>query len=341
MRLASLLGTALLLGSASCTYEVPGLEDGGLLGAATPNVDASVDGGGVFPSEAGSGGHPPDAGAAADGPCTGLLCACTTNAECSSPTADVTPICAQSSIVGADLGHAGFCTQPCCTSADCADDTVCFASGQGGNYCVDPAWLGRSAPGASVGGVACTAGTQCRSGLCLANGACADTCCSFGNTGAECAGGWQCAFGDFPGNASFDNHFSGRCGPPGGSGALNDTCSQNSDCAGGLCVTGGGPPFCTEPCSTSTGCGGGNDCTWYEEGTDVCFACLPQAGNGPNGSQCSNDGQCLNYWCNGSDECTSVCFNDAACTSVSGWHCTPQQENVSETATYYILGCGP
>ena len=64
-----------------------------------------------------------------------------------------------------------FCTKPCCTTADCDSSTVCFATGAGGNYCVNPTWIGRTATfGTATGGAACKVDSDCRSGLCAASG---------------------------------------------------------------------------------------------------------------------------------------------------------------------------
>jgi hypothetical protein len=250
-------------------------------------------------------------------------------------------ICAQSLTVGTSLygaaGNHDFCTRPCCTSADCDPGTVCFASGQGGDYCVSPAWLGRSTPGGGKGGAPCTAGNQCRSGLC-AGSSCADTCCSLVDSPQECSNGAQCTFGPYPGSA-FDTHFGARCGPQGGAGSYGTPCSAGNQCQGGLCVGAGtASSGCTNACRSSADCDTGAACLLYVQGTDIYTACFPETGAGPQGSPCSSDTQCVGNWCGTSSQCTNVCSTDAEC--ISGWHCTPQSDPLP-TGTYLVLGCGP
>src|SRR6185312_2894686 len=175
--------------SAGC-YSVPALDqDGG-------GVEAGSDGTAHFPdsssgsgsggsngssgsssgSGASSGGHAD--GSAPDASCTGgILCACGNANDCTTAAAK---ICATSATVGMPImqaaGVSGFCTRPCCVSSDCPSGTVCYASGEGGQYCVDPTWLGRAKPTSNrSGGAACTSNSDCLSGLC-AGSICADTC---------------------------------------------------------------------------------------------------------------------------------------------------------------------
>jgi hypothetical protein len=309
---------------AACTYDVPGLlsrhDDAGSRlyegdlappDGAAPDADACATGNGA-------GGAPPGADGLSpvDATCTDILDPCDNGSDCASH------ICARALTVGRPLhaaaGGIDFCTRPCCTSEDCAPGTVCFASGQGGDYCVDPAWLGRSAPGRGLGGAPCTAGTECRSGLCAA-GACADTCCS-AVAPHECALGAVCAFGAFPGRVTFDTHFAGRCGPaPSGSGDAGDVGA---------------------PCRSPSDCPAGDGCLLYEQGVDLAAVCQPSDGARAQGATCSPGGgaACAGGWCSAHGRCTGICFSDGDC--MAGWRCTPQLDSLP-TGNYLVLGCGP
>jgi hypothetical protein len=349
MRKGTALAPALVATCLACTYDIPDLvagdgaapDEGGAAGkpegGGEIGAEAGVEvGGGDASAGASEGGHPSDGASGQDAPCTGSLCACDNASSCASG------ICAVSVTVGAPLFAAAgmqFCTKPCCTSTDCDKGTVCYGSGQGGNYCVDPAWLGRSKPGSAQGGAVCSTGSDCRSGLCTAAKTCADTCCSFPGAG-ECATGSQCAFGNFPGAVSLDTHFTGRCGPPGGAGAFGAPCGGNGDCAGGLCFQQGGGGNCTRPCGTADECGGGNTCDFQVQGRDIYFACFPTQATAPMGAACMNDGQCIGDWCGSTSQCSNVCFSDSACSAVPGWHCLPQAINLP-AGTYVMLVCGP
>lgn len=285
-------------------------------------------------SSSGEAGATPESGPPHDAGCT-ALCACQNDSECPQG------VCANSLMVTPALyaaaGGASFCTFACCTSADCPSGTVCFASGAGGQYCVAPSWIGRSAPGASLGGAACSADSSCRSGLC-AGGRCADTCCSLASSASQCASG-VCAFGAFPGR-TFDTHFAPHCQPQTGSLGYGAACSSSSQCRGGLCYQSGGGGNCTNACETSTECGSGNGCQLDQQGQDIYAACFPTPGATAEGQACTMDQQCAGYWCNSESKCTNVCFRNQDCSSVSGWYCRPEADTVP-TGTYDVLVCGP
>jgi hypothetical protein len=315
MRVAIILS---VVTCSACTYDIPDLvQDHGSI--------TSDDGGGT-----------PEAGGGADATCADLLCACASASDCSSK------ICADSLIIGSALIQAAgskFCMTPCCTSNDCPTTTVCFGSGNGGNYCVNPTWLGRVSPGSSAaGGSPCTAGQQCRSGLC-SNGTCADTCCSLTSSGTECTGARACAFGTFPGAAGLDTHYVAFCQPYPGSGTFGSLCSVGTECQGGLCII-TQPSFCTVPCRSSDECGSGSACQYTSVGTDLDFACLYTFASQtlPLGASCSDYNQCIGGICN-SNECTNVCFTDADCRPALP-HCTPQQTLYYDTfPTQFVAMC--
>ena len=345
------------LASVGC-YTVPDFNpshDGGTSTADGPSGggDADHDGSGSGSGSGGSSGS--SSGGAGDGSVTpdascngGVLCPCANSQDCTSG------VCAQSMDVGPTLfaaaGSNQFCTQACCTSIDCPAGTVCFASGEGGQYCVDPAWLGRTTPSSNamhvLGGSACSTNSDCRSGLC-AGSSCADTCCSLASSGSECQSPASCVFGNFPGKQGIDTHFAPHCGATGPQ-PYGTLCTSNTDCQGGLCFQSGGSGNCTNPCRGQAECGNSAVCNFYEQGGDVYAACFPFAmgqGTGNLGATCSMDIQCLGYYCNtGSQggQCTGPCFTDSDCAAVSGWRCTPQLliGNLP-TGNYNALGCGP
>lgn len=349
MRAASVLAATMLVTCFACTYSVPGLAPDAGTDTAGELTEASVNDA-TFPdgNAAGSdGGGDATSGTGGDAGCTngGILCSCISASNCSTAT----PICAQFADVGSDLEHAGFCTEPCCTSANCPAGSVCFSGGAGGSYCVDPSWLGRSSKlgsNTAIGGTSCTSNDQCRSGLCDGAGKCADTCCSFAESAAECASGSQCSFGTFPGVGSADKHFAAWCGPPGGADQEDAQCSSDDECAGGLCYTdtGGSPPYCVQPCSTSAECGSGVGCQLDAQGGDIYAACFPLSGEqGAEGAPCSGATgyqECLGGLCNAQGMCTNICFSDAVCT-VSGWTCKPMLDDEYPPGSPTVLACGP
>jgi hypothetical protein len=347
VRWAAVVAPVLLVALGAC-YDVPELDraDGGdasitsSSGASSGSTGSSGgdDEGGSSGSSSG-GGSNADATTGDAGPCNGVLCACTSNSDCTSG------ICATSDIVGTDIASAAkvsFCTQPCCTSVDCTDSpaSVCFGSGRGGNYCVNPGWLQRAVPGPKLGGAACNASTDCRSGLCTNGNLCGDTCCSFPGYSvgvSQCATGAQCSLGTFPGTSTTDRHFTAFCGKPGGSSPFGATCNSDNECAGGLCYY---PPEgnCTEPCSAPSDCPGGYACLLDQEGTDIYFGCFPSSASAPEGTACGSNSECLGQWCNGNSKCTNVCVSDLTC--ISGWHCRPQPFTWGEPPEpYQVLAC--
>ncbi|HEY8042508.1 MAG TPA: hypothetical protein VIF15_22050 [Polyangiaceae bacterium] len=345
MRTARALApAALVVACAACTYVIPGLAESDAGSSGDDAGDGALDdssGGGDDASTAETGeaggnggdGATPEANPNVDAACTGLLCACNNGSDCASR------ICAAQLTVGAALYHAAgdasFCTQPCCSSIDCAPGTVCFGSGQGGSYCVNPVWLGRTgSPGSLQGGSSCSSDTQCRSGLCA--GTCADTCCSMAQGSSACAN--QCVFGTFPGKASLDTHFTAQCGT-GGPGQYSTGCTDGTQCQGGLCFANG----CTNPCHSPGECGGGNACQLDFQGNDIYAACFPTTSTetNPEGATCSNDNQCLGDWCGTTtNKCTNICIGNSDCAAVPGWYCRPE-EDTTPNGTFNVLVCGP
>jgi hypothetical protein len=341
----------------ACTYDIPNVVDGPGSGAAVPSTASS--------SSLGDAGHAPapgqgsvDAGMSGDasaggtdtgadnamaspdgGVCPGIFCPCNVDTDCTATE----HVCAASTMVGPDVtqaaGGSSFCTQGCCTSADCPAGAVCFASGQGGQYCVRAQWLSRTTNAASApGGSACSNDSDCRSGLC-AGSQCADTCCSMASSAEECANGTTCVFGTFPGR-DFDTHFAPHCGAGGGQYSAGADCSSNADCESNYCYPFSTPTYCVDPCRTPGDCGSHLACQLDWQTSDgVYAACFPFESGGEQGASCNTDDQCAGDYCV-SGQCSGVCFTDADCT-VPGWRCSPQLYAVGQNNSYPILLCGP
>src|SRR5450432_1731613 len=75
-----------------------------------------------------------EGGSGEGGTCSGVGCRCSGAADCANGFCAGELTVTHALFVAA--GSANFCSQPCCSSADCPAATVCFASGAGGNYCV-------------------------------------------------------------------------------------------------------------------------------------------------------------------------------------------------------------
>ena len=291
---------------------------------------------------------PPDTGVPDNvGPCRSLGCACAGASACDSG------ICADSLTVTPALyaaaGSTSFCTKGCCTSSDCDANTVCFATGQGGSYCVNPSWLMRDAGiGGGQGGAACGTGRDCRSALCGAGGKCVDTCCSSMGASSACTGGETCTFGTFPGGSSVDKNYSAFCAPPPGTHGEGSFCSGNSDCQSNLCANSGGGNACVGACRGSTDCSGGEACEYIlppvsgmPSPAPIVSACVLAQGSQPEGSSCSTSNDMCQGFCDpGSMKCTDVCFADTDC-SMTGWRCRPETVPVTGGGSYSVLCCGP
>jgi hypothetical protein len=263
--------------------------------------------------------------------------------HCSGPSDCATGICGDQLTVGSSVfdaaGQASFCTKPCCTSADCDESTICFATAAGGNLCVRPEWLGRATTlGNALGGAQCSSDSNCRSGLC-AGASCADTCCSAAEAQAECAPGETCAFGPFPGR-TFDTHLTAFCSTPPGIGANGSACANSSQCASGLCAPQTFGMACHDACRNSADCGSSTqECGYSVAMSAVVTVCSASPGTATEGSSCANNGDCQSGFCDSaSSQCTDVCFADTDCT-VDGWRCRPEVV-VLAGASFSFLACG-
>jgi hypothetical protein len=292
-----------------------------------------------------------DSDGAGDGPgCQTTMCKCAGAGDCMSG------ICASELTIGTPLFHAAgsesFCTKPCCSSADCDSWTVCYATSNGGNYCVLPSLLDRSMVlGTGLGGRSCQNNTECRSGWCP-SGTCVDTCCSSTNRNPlECAGaGITCALSAFPGHALFDRAFVANCGFGGGAKA-GTNCVTADDCQSGACDE-RLMRICRNLCRNSTDCSTGLACTYtapspprgmssFPPPAPVVAVCSPSAGNKAEGAPCTSDLECQSAFCNQTSKlCTDVCFTDMDCT-FAGWRCRPEQVIIGSGGAASVLCCGP
>ncbi len=295
---------------------------------------------------------PVDTGGDTNNPCaTGsaiALCPCSGNSACASK------LCVDALSVGTGLyqaaGSTSFCSQACCTSNECPANTVCYATGQGGNYCVNPMWIGRtSGAGTGQGGASCSLGPRdCRSGLCSSSH-CVDTCCSTEQASSECAGGDTCSFGNFPGAVAIDKNYGASCGPSGGAPG-GTSCSFDSECASGLCAAAPNESSnrCKDACRNSSDCNSnGYHCNYVippnpPTPTPVVAACFTPQGSLTMGQTCDpmND-QCEGFCDPSTTKCTDVCFADSDCSGMTGWHCRDSTISVQGGGSYSILCCGP
>jgi hypothetical protein len=281
--------------------------------------------------------------------CGGAIgCSCGSNASCTSD------VCAtQAAVVNATLStNAGgaFCSQGCCTSADCPTGWVCYATSAGGNYCVQPAWVGRTqGMGTALPGATCGTGRDCRSGLCEGS-TCIDTCCSGDATG-ECTGSTVCTFSTFQGVSPDDKNFAASCGMASGTGTNGHMCSANTACESGICGADSmfGNNYCHDACRSATDCTGTCDgspcaCTYVlPNGATggLVAVCAGSTGNTPEGQPCSTSNDtCATGFCDPvTNECTSVCFTDSDCTT-DGWKCRPVLVTLSSGGSVTALACG-
>ncbi len=275
---------------------------------------------------------PPDA-PAETGVCRALGCTCSGPTDCDSR------ICADQTTVTptlyTEVNH-GFCIAPCCTSADCTNGFVCFATAAGGNYCVDPALLKRSSTlGSGAGGSSCSVDSQCRSGLC-ASGNCQDTCCSMFSS-SECSSGSQCRYGNFPGNG-VDTHFAPHCTSTGGTLSGGIFCASNSWCKSDLCFAN----FCEDACRSSADCGSGAYCGYaVDSSNDILAGCFTGTGATALGGACTTDSNCATSLCDPTTKlCTDVCYGTSDCAAKPGWVCRPETLQVSGGGVASVLLCG-
>jgi len=234
--------------------------------------------------------------------------ACASDAEC------LSVFCLDPNVVRLD--GASFCSVLCCTSDDCPDGFVCWASGSGANACVERDRLGFAAGGAADG-TACGADGDCASGLC-GGGRCASPCCTDGDCGANPCGAVQAV-----GRAEDTSVLACRAS---GGGAFGEGCLYGNDCETGLCLG----VSCTRGCCTSDECGGDFVCTFVPNATaDYFRVCADRGGiwgygvgSAEVGEDCGVAEDCRSTECEPSGVCTDACCSDDDCPN--GWACRPR-----------------
>ena len=224
-----------------------------------------------------------------------------------------------------------ICTMPCCTSVDCPQSFVCFNGGTGGGYCV-PAKLAQRTPpatGGKLGGLACAASSECRSGLCAGTPMkCLDSCC----TESDCGGTATCRL---PSTLSADTpHVSWYCGAadPGANGAPGTTCIDNTECASDACI-GTGTRLCRPPCSNTGSCKtvsgfSAGHCLYGSSGSDYFKFCVPttMVSLSAAGVACGDNTNCQSGFCDPElQKCANVCARDADCLATEA--CRPSATN--------------
>lgn len=203
---------------------------------------------------------------------------------------------------------------------------VCYDTGTGGRYCVDPTKLGRgSTLGSEKGGTTETGVSRCRSGI-LANDNqhCGDTCCSDG----DCAIGSACAFD------TVDNHDGLYCTTNTGNGGQWSNCSSSNSCHDEACVDYGiAGTHCISECCSTASCGTLEGILparcYYEQSTSGDYIPLcseTQVGSNGLGAACSSNNDCQSGVCytdtkNAQKYCSDACCIDTDCGN--GWSCRP------------------
>lgn len=272
-------------------------------------ADASVAGSGGWPSGGGgaTGGGGADAGgtsgadatAGADsGGASSMGVSCVSDSNC--PGGLCAPLGA---LVGTGTGS--VCTKTCCSSDECPADSICYPTPRGFTACLPPALVKRGAPGTLASGSSCSAGSDCRSALCV-SGKCRDACCS----DSDCPGA-KCSFSELPGT----QYLAFQCAsPPGAAGAFA-ACTSTNDCTSGLCS---GKQYCVPPCCSNADCGGQAKVCGYATLAalgDVARVCAESTpGAKPNGAVCSTGSECAGGYClPATKTCSAACCTDADC----------------------------
>jgi hypothetical protein len=269
---------------------------------------------------------------------------CKADAEC-----EADKFCGYAAALTTDIVQKdGLCTQPCCVSADCPADFVCFGTGRGGNYCVEKGTLGRPEMGGAPGGTPCSKGAECRSGRCGAAGRCEDTCCK----SAQCASGTVCRATAVTGQGTKTAYVLG-CDKPEGGAKEGATCPKTlitDDCAEGVCHGGaaqdgsGAWKECVAPCCGSASCSETNvicDQSRPLNHTEVVSVCGNNQGSVSRGTKqvgepCDNQTECIGLRCyadsSGQKYCSDSCCTDADC--INGTKCRPY-----DVRGFFVLRC--
>lgn len=243
-------------------------------------------------------------------------------------------------LVFGDSGGAR-CSRPCCTSSDCDPQRafVCASPPGGGpGFCREAAVMDIvNDIGKAKAGAVCAHDEDCRSGRC--DGVCSDGCCS----DTACAeGAGACKFDESPPDgvpAGF------ACALPGpDKKARYAPCSDDDDCASGLCLALDGiDKRCSSPCCTSVECEAVDldgeltpvACAFVPHGgvrVRACSAVLPQSAVGVVGVPCVEDAECRGGLCIGPvdlKQCSDACCSERDCGDSSVFGCVlgPEKAN--------------
>jgi len=244
-------------------------------------------------------------------------------------------LCGTSTILTAAITRSGaVCTKPCCTSADCPNGFVCYATGTGGTYCVSAEAAGRTTPGRSgEPGAACSDGSSCRSGLCR-DGRCLDTCCR----DTDCTNGSVCGRRVIEGpsvdGGAVITHTAWACTAPMDGGLENGdtTCLANGECRNNNCATVPSPSRrCNPSCCSASDCAGFNNTCVYARvnvGGDYIKWCGSAPGASDNGVACTDTtgADCKSRYCDVAlDQCAKPCCTDADCATNEACRPSPEQ----------------
>jgi hypothetical protein len=252
----------------------------------------------------------------------GVGCPCTAaSADCKGASL----FCADNTVLAVpSMPSLSICTQVCCTSGDCPDGSVCYASGTPGNYCVPIGLLSITSTGAALGGAECGDNGDCRSGTCDPDtGNCVDTCCS----DSSCSAGTFCAIDQNTPGTLHQGFYCLAESPPGAS--AGSTCEEPTDCSSNACLMIG---TCTSNCCGAASCSAtdGNVCGTNPTSTpssgDSVNVCATNPGGMPFGSPCTEDDKCTSQVCDmAQGKCTDFCCVDQDCAGFgTGYVCRPR-----------------
>jgi hypothetical protein len=248
---------------------------------------------------------------------------CTTDVACQSN------LCGTASVLTSAIvtDQGSVCTTPCCTTADCPTDFVCYATATGGNYCVAATNAGRTPPNDGGGGNAganCTANSDCRSGLCSADDHCVDTCCR----NEDCNAGTVCKFFDKLAGPAGTTHIAWACAPPnaGGNSDGQQCPSQDlTECQNNNCVLIGGQNVCDPFCCTTNDCAKAGltnyVCGYSTSQVETFKECFAARDAGAEGANCSTKLECSSNFCDSTGKCARPCCRSSDCNT--GESCKP------------------
>jgi hypothetical protein len=156
-------------------------------------------------------------------------------------------------------------------------------------------------PGSKGGGEACADSTECRSlicdKLCRGPGCNQDYCQDYCGSDDYCGTGAVCRL------RRLSDNIDGRCWPAGGPAlgttSVGQSCSSDSSCDHGLCMTdpNDSSNYCTGPCCEDSDCPGGYTCAVAGDQIDTSYV-YPD----PRGISCTSDTDCTGQG--------GLCFNN-------------------------------